>query len=652
MDTPKKKILFHSDMALSVTGFGKNARNILEYLYKTDKYQIVHFCVGAVEGNQDLDRTPWKSIGAVNHQKLQEIKQSHDPRAWESLERIAGYGDYTLDDVVRREKPDVYIAAQDIWGIMAGIDKPWFNKITSVLWTTLDSLPILPKAIEAAAKCKNYWVWSDFARKELHRLGHTHVKTLGSALKVETFYRLPDSDRANLRKSQNISESSFIIGYVFRNQLRKSVPNLLQGFKLFKKDCPQAKLLLVTSWVEGWSIPRFMEEFSINPNDVLTVYICPNCQNYDVKPHTGQHTNCRHCGIQGSQPTQQNPQGQGMVTVHPVLGVSEKQLNEIYNLMDVSVSVHTSGGFEIPIAESKLVELITLVTNYSCGEDHCVEGAYSLPLDWSEYREPGDTQFIKASTYPSSIAKQLNRVFQMKPDARREWGKKARNWVIENFSTQVIGKKLEDFIDNTPFISKTDPNIFEKVFAPREPNLEIPFIQDNEQWLNFMYTNILKMDKDENGLRYWLGELQRGIDRRNIEAFFRQQAEKENQGQTKVNFEDLLDKKDKGRVIYVLPQSAGDLFLSTALFKSIKNRYPEWTFYVATMKEYKSIIDGNPYVDKWLEYRPEMDNALWLEGSAHNKGFFDVAYTQHCYTQKMISPSRNGLDKLDFPIHY
>ena len=70
------------------------------------------------------------------------------------------------------------------------------------------------------------------------------------------------------------------------------------------------------------------------------------------------------------------------------------------------------------------------------------------------------------------------------------------------------------------------------------------------------------------------------------------------------------------------------------------------------MKEYKSIIDGNPYVDKWLEYRPEMDNALWLEGSAHNKGFFDVAYTQHCYTQKMISPSRNGLDKLDFPIHY
>ena len=68
--------------------------------------------------------------------------------------------------------------------------------------------------------------------------------------------------------------------------------------------------------------------------------------------------------------------------------------------MDVYCHPFTSGGQEIPIQEAKLVELITLVTNYSCGEDHCTKESGGLPLDWSEYREPG-TQFIKASTSPS-----------------------------------------------------------------------------------------------------------------------------------------------------------------------------------------------------------------------------------------------------------
>ena len=39
--------------------------------------------------------------------------------------------------------------------------------------------------------------------------------------------------------------------------------------------------------------------------------------------------------------------------------------------MDVYCHPFTSGGMEIPIFEAKLTELVTLVTNYSCGEDSC-----------------------------------------------------------------------------------------------------------------------------------------------------------------------------------------------------------------------------------------------------------------------------------------
>ena len=75
--------------------------------------------------------------------------------------------------------------------------------------------------------------------------------------------------------------------------------------------------------------------------------------------------------------------------------------------MDVYCHPFTSGGQEIPVQEAKLTELITLVTNYSCGEDNCTVESGGLPLEWSEYREPG-TQFIKASTKPLSIFALIN----------------------------------------------------------------------------------------------------------------------------------------------------------------------------------------------------------------------------------------------------
>ena len=77
----------------------------------------------------------------------------------------------------------------------------------------------------------------------------------------------------------------------------------------------------------------------------------------------------------------------------------------------------------------------------------CYPEAHSIPLDWHEYREAG-TEFIKASTDPESIRKELNRVYKMSPERRLEKGKKARQWVIDNFSITKVGKEFEKFLDS------------------------------------------------------------------------------------------------------------------------------------------------------------------------------------------------------------
>ena len=118
----KKKILFQSDYALAKTGFGRNSKALLSYLYRTGKYDIVHYCCGVQYSSEQLKRTPWKSIGSLPDNKEELDHLNRDPQQ----ARMASYGSYYLEKVIRDEKPDVYIAVQDIWGIDLAVEHEWF----------------------------------------------------------------------------------------------------------------------------------------------------------------------------------------------------------------------------------------------------------------------------------------------------------------------------------------------------------------------------------------------------------------------------------------------------------------------------------------------------------------------------------------------
>tara|TARA_Y100000593_G_scaffold95031_1_gene198581 strand:+ start:29142 stop:31058 length:1917 start_codon:yes stop_codon:yes gene_type:complete len=638
MVNKKKKIFYQSDFSLLKTGFARIAKTVLSYLYKTGKYDIVHYCAGTSIAEPLLEKTPWKSLGClpVTEKEIQEINK--DPH----FQRQAQYGAYYLDNVIKQEKPDVYIAVQDIWGVDFSVNKKWFDKIHSVIWTTLDSLPILPAAVEAAPKVKNLWIWSSFATDKLNEMGMDHVKTFHGPLDINNFYKLDNSERKSLRQKFNISEDTFVTGFVFRNQLRKSVPNLLEGYKIFKENNPQTKtkLLLHTHFEEGWNIHKLADEYDINKNEIITTYVCGKCFNYDIRSYSGENQPCNYCGSENTQET-----------TNVKLGVSEEQLNEIYNLMDVYCHPFTSGGQEIPIQEAKLTELITLVTNYSCGAEMCQEEAHSLPLSWAEYREHG-TEFIKASTCPKSIAQQLQFVFDMPEKQRENMGRKAREWTIENYSIEVLGPRLEKFLDS---LEPTNYS-FEEQEELKDPSHIVPEIKDDGEWILYLYHNILKMhsvDRNDDGFKYWMKEIENNTPRNLIEDYFRKTAETENQNAIQIDIEDLLDSDDEGkRLLYVMPQSIGDVFLSTSLFKSINESYPNYNLYVATNSLNFPVLEANPYIHKVLPYIPQMDNLVWLEGINEHKGLFEIAFLPFLGTQRNLDYLHNAKDNIAFDLKY
>jgi glycosyltransferase involved in cell wall biosynthesis len=413
-----------------VTGFGKNMKNILLALHQDPEIEVVEAANGVPYG-RDIG-TPWESYGTY----------PSDPRILGAIEkdptkkRAAQYGFYNIDKIVEEVKPDVFLGIEDVWAFREYEKKEWWNKTKKIIWTTLDSLPILDQALQMEPKCDQMLVWASFAEKAMKDLGHKTVETVHGAVDYSHFK--PLNNRDELRNLHGL-DNTFVIGFVFKNQLRKSVPNLLEGFKKFKEGNPEVstKLLLHTDWGEkqmGWDIPRYLKEKGLDNGEVLATYVCHKCDDYFVQPYSGEDKDCSSCGGQKSVKTKNSSKG-----------VGEKELNEIYNLMDVYCHPFTSGGQELPIQEAKAAGLITLVTDYSCGTDSAYEHQGGLPLAWNEYREPS-TQFIKATTCPDSIHERLKQVYTMDEESKSRLIKTGEQYVKEKFSVQSTVEKLKSFI--------------------------------------------------------------------------------------------------------------------------------------------------------------------------------------------------------------
>jgi len=198
------------------------------------------------------------------------------------------------------------------------------------------------------------------------------------------------------------------------------------------------------------------------------------------------------------------------------------------------------------------------------------------------------TQFIKASTCPNDIALKLKEVCEMPQERREEIIKNGLNYVKSEFSIENTVKKLKQIL----------------------LNLKKPEIKEEKE------------EKEEK------------------------------QGSQPTFFEDALDKEAEDRILIVVPESAGDVFMTTSLLPSIKKTYPDKDLYFATKQEYMPILEGNPHIYKILPYQAEMESLPMMEGRSNHKGFFEICFLPHIGTQRHLDYLHQGdSDKIMFDIH-
>jgi hypothetical protein len=172
--------------------------------------------------------------------------------------------------------------------------------------------------------------------------------------------------------------------------------------------------------------------------------------------------------------------------------------------------------------------------------------------------------------------------------------------------------------------------------------------------MGYRSANILKVkvEANDDGVKSWLSQLNNGIPRQQILNYFRSVAVKENQENVKIEFSDILNKDDKGRrILFVMPESAGDVFISTSLLPSIKKLYPNFNIYFATKAEYLNILEGNPFIHKAIVFSPFMENLLTMEGHGAYEGYFNLAFLPHFGTQKLFDYQHNGADLIELNLY-
>ena len=621
----KKRVLYHSAYSMLKTGFSRNAKEVLKYLENTGEYDVMEFATGQKWDDPSFQNLPWKCTGTLpkNPREVEDFLNRQEPEKRKAFTELIRYGWFSIDKIIKEFKPDIYLGVEDIWGVDYTIDKSWFKQINSIIWTTLDSRPIHRTAKNRAKDISNFWVWSNFAEKDLHKMGHTHVKTMHGMIDHSKFYPLDPDKRKDLRKQFGIDDN-YVIGFVFRNQLRKSVPQLLMAFKEFNQIVPNSKLLLHTCFEEGsnfggngWDILFYMEEFGIDPEKILCTYYCPVCRKYEISRYYGPNQDCNYCHTKSVKNT-----------INIRHGVSEFQLNEIYNTMDVYCHPFTSGGQEIPIQEAKYAGLVTLVSNYSCGEEPCSDReSGTISIDWTPTFEPR-TNFIKAATSPRSIVEKLMEVYSMSADFKGSLVEKSMKWVHENYSTDNVMKKVIQEFDKMPIIKK---RVIVSDSNKANPNAFVSDIENDKEWILSLYKNILgrSVSANDDGVLHWMTKISQGTPRNEVERYFRDSAIQElnKKDVTKDDYvKSYIKNLDKKRILFVAPSGNAGMFSLTSLFPACVLTYPDYDIYVSSEENNLRMLVGNPYIKGTIPFIPEMKNSVWLEGYLSEDKLFDIVF--------------------------
>lgn len=439
MNSTKLKVLMVSEASFLSSGFGTYAKEILSRLHKTGKYHIAEFaCYGKVNDPKDVD-IHWKYYAnAVD---------ANDPRSQEYNSSMENqFGRWRFERVLIDFKPDVVIDVRDYWMNSYQQFSPLRPYFHWILMPTVDSAPQQEDWIDTFLHADAIFTYSDFGRDTLLQQSNNrinYIDTTSPGVSLETFNYLQLEDRKKIREYFNLNTDSFIIGSVMRNQKRKLIPELFSALKTFTNrlrdsNHPQADktyLYLHSSYPDaGWDIPQLLKEYSVG-NRVLFTYACKNCGFF--KPSLYQHplSLCPRCG------------NMSMTMPNVGAGLSQAELNMVYNTFDIYIQYAICEGFGMPQVEAGAAGVPIATVDYSAMQD-VIRYLNAFPITVNQFFKELETKAVRVYPDNTSLINILENYINL-PDMLKEQKRyETRKLTEDRYNWDSITQKWESYLDN------------------------------------------------------------------------------------------------------------------------------------------------------------------------------------------------------------
>lgn len=179
-----------------------------------------------------------------------------------------------------------------------------------------------------------------YGQKQVKKMYDINAEHIPHGVDTKNYYPLSQEEKLKLKEKWGLKDK-FVIGTVARNQGRKMLDRTIKAFALYSKMNPNAVLLL-----------------HLDPNDNAAPYpIQALIQRYDIGRkvfYTG---------------------------VNFFNGFSYKQMNEVYNTMDVFLLTTSGEGFGVPLIEAQACGVPVLATNYTTTRELVLEPNTGLGIN-------------------------------------------------------------------------------------------------------------------------------------------------------------------------------------------------------------------------------------------------------------------------------
>ena len=118
-------------------------------------------------------------------------------------------------------------------------------------------------------------------------------------------------------------------------------------------------------------------------------------------------------------------------------GFDYKEMNNVYNLMDVFLLTTSGEGFGVPIIEAHACGVPTIMTDYTTAQELIIQDGQCGEVVKVAAEITGGWNVERAIMDDNDCADKLNKLYNDK-ELRRKYGEVGRKKIVEKYSWDVI----------------------------------------------------------------------------------------------------------------------------------------------------------------------------------------------------------------------